>query len=72
MPINNNAGVACVCRALTAEAKICPVGGCSNAPDEVVDVRDGILLWSDPDTWSNAELFPNGKPTAGQNVSGAS
>ena len=59
----------CGCRSLTAEAKLCPPEGCSNEPEEVVDVREGILLWSESDTWSDEELFPNGKPRPGDNVS---
>jgi len=55
---------------LNVAAKFCPKSGCNNAPEEVVDLRDGILFWSEDSTWSDKDRFPNGKPTAGQNVSG--
>eukprot|EP00983_Pelagomonas_calceolata_P051357 1142377-Pelagomonas_calceolata.AAC.3 len=74
--INVNAGKHCVLNvwrlmcarsALQVVPKLCPPGGCTNEPDEVVDEREGILLWSDPETWNDADLFPNGKPKAGEN-----
>ncbi|KAF5832717.1 hypothetical protein DUNSADRAFT_11299 [Dunaliella salina] len=54
--------------ALQANPRFCPPDGCTNEPEEVVDKREGILLWSEPETWSDGTQFPNGKPIAGENV----
>lgn len=45
----------------------CPDAGCNTIPPEVVDVRDGILRWSDNVTWESASP-PMRKPLAGDNV----
>lgn len=57
---------------LNVAARFCPTSGCTNAPEAAVDERDGLLFWSEDSTWSNKERFPNGKPVAGENVSGPS
>ncbi len=43
----------------------CPEAGCSSLPDTVIDVRVGVLRWSDANTWKDRT---GGKPKAGENV----
>jgi hypothetical protein len=43
----------------------CPASGCASIPETVVEVRDGVLRWSDPATWTTR---PGGKPAAWDNV----
>ena len=50
---------------LAVHAQDCPDNACTNNPSTVVDVRAGILLWSNPATWSSR---PGGAPLAGDNV----
>lgn len=48
---------------LRVAALACPDGGCNSLPEDTVDVRAGLLLWS------NSSIWPGGiKPVAGQNV----
>ncbi|GIL53442.1 hypothetical protein Vafri_9024 [Volvox africanus] len=52
---------------LDMEAYACPDEGCSNVPEAVVDLRDGILYWSNFSTW-NTSVTNFHKPEAGDNV----
>eukprot|EP00798_Chlamydomonas_sp_ICE-L_P018974 gene18974-25550_t len=51
---------------LTTRANICPLEGCSYLPDVVVDVREGLLLWSEAATWNETDL--GHIPEEGDNV----
>ncbi|GIL91633.1 hypothetical protein Vretifemale_19242 [Volvox reticuliferus] len=52
---------------LDMQAYDCPVGGCRNVPNATVDLRDGILYWSNFSTWDTSATNFH-KPEAGENV----
>jgi hypothetical protein len=53
--------------ALNVGTQLCPIEGCNVLGGPVVDVRQGILYWSDPATWA-VPPFNGVKPQLGQNV----
>ncbi|GIM05166.1 hypothetical protein Vretimale_9611 [Volvox reticuliferus] len=52
---------------LDMQAYDCPEEGCNNIPEAIVDLRDGILYWSNFSTW-NTSITNFHKPEAGENV----
>lgn len=49
---------------LQVKSFVCADDGCNSLPEEQVDVRGGVLRWSDNATWAGAEP-PRAKPAAG-------